>query len=228
MDSRTGTAPIVLRVQGTQNDIELVAPRLVVAGYTGRDRRAVQAHIDELAHIGVKPPERVPMFYELGPELLTVAPVITVGGTRTSGEVEPVVVFSAGNLYLGLGSDHTDREVEVESIAASKAAAPKPIAATVVPLPPIEHRWDDIEISCRADGAPYQDGSLGSMLTSAALLDELADVAQRELVEDTVMFCGTLPLITGEFVYATDYEMEMRIPGGPTLTLGYRVQPAVG
>lgn len=226
MDKQLDVAPLVLHVHGSGSEIRLVAPRLVVAGYTGRDRRAVQSHIDELAHIGVKPPERVPMFYELPADLLTTAPVVKVACTRTSGEVEPVVVFSAGNLYLGVGSDHTDREVEVESVAASKAAAPKPIGSTVVPLPPLESRWDEIEISCHADGAAYQQGTLGSMLTATSLLDELAEVTQRDLAEDTVMFCGTLPLLTGEFVYATRYEMKMRVPGEPTLTLDYVVETA--
>ena len=40
---------------------------LVIAGWTGRDAAKVQAHIDELAAIGVKPPANVPVSRFRGP-----------------------------------------------------------------------------------------------------------------------------------------------------------------
>ena len=38
----------------------VVLNEVVVAGWTGRDIAKVQEHIDELAHLGVKPPATVP------------------------------------------------------------------------------------------------------------------------------------------------------------------------
>lgn len=217
------TPLITLTVAGTAEQIHLSDPRLIVAGYTGRDRQAVQAHIDELAHIGVEPPPRVPMFYELEADLLTTDASIDVAGDKTSGEVEPVLVFSRGSLYLGVGSDHTDRELEIQSVAESKAAAPKPMGATVVPLASIEERWDEIVVTCRTDRQPYQHGRLAAMLTPGQLLDKLS-ASGAGLTADTVMFCGTLPLLTGEFVYGTAYEMEMHLPHGQSLTHAYEVK----
>mgnify|MGYP003694519257 CR=1 FL=1 len=43
---------------------------------------------------------------------LTLASSIQAIGTRSSGEVELVLLQSAGRLWVGVGSDHTDREVE--------------------------------------------------------------------------------------------------------------------
>jgi len=79
------TPLLTLTVAGTADQIHLSDPRLIVAGYTGRDRQAVQVHIDELAHIGVTPPPRVPMFYELKADLLTTDASIDVAGDKTSG-----------------------------------------------------------------------------------------------------------------------------------------------
>lgn len=215
------SAAQILTVAGTDDELNLVAPRLIVAGYTARDQAAVRAHIDELAAIGVEPPPSVPMYYPLDAALLTTAPTIGVRGERTSGEVEPIVVWHAGRQYLGLGSDHTDRQMETESVAGSKAAAPKPIGATVVPLDEVIARWDEIELSCRVDGRPYQRGRLVTMLTPRELITGLTQHEAEP--EDGVMFCGTLPLLTGEFVYGTDWEMELSLPDGRTLTHAYAV-----
>lgn len=218
----TTTPAITLTVVGHDETLTLDDPRLVVAGYTARDQAAVRAHIDELAAIGVAPPASVPMYYSLPSELVTTDPTITVGGSRTSGEVEPIVVWSGGRRYLGIGSDHTDREIEVDSVADSKAAAPKPVGGSVVPLDEVVDRWDDIEVTCQVDGQPYQAGSLAAMLTPQDLIDGLAQHG-GEPTGDAVMFCGTLPLITGEFVHGTAWEMELRLPDGRTLTLAYTV-----
>ena len=41
-------------------------------------------------------------------------------GPDTSGEVEPVIVALSDGLWIGLGSDHTDRKAETMGIALSK------------------------------------------------------------------------------------------------------------
>src|SRR5579862_2224452 len=45
--------------------------RLVIAGWTGRDRAAVLAHIRELELLGVRPPRTTPIFYRAAATLLT-------------------------------------------------------------------------------------------------------------------------------------------------------------
>ena len=48
--------------------------------------------------------------------------------TRSSGEVEFVLLQHAGRLWVGVGSDHTDREVETYGVTVSKQMCDKPIA----------------------------------------------------------------------------------------------------
>jgi len=207
----------------TGENVTVRPGRLVIAGYTARDQDAVRAHIDELAHIGVAPPPQVPMFYEIPASLATTEPTILVDGERTSGEVEPVVVRHGDRLYLGLGSDHTDREVETRDIAESKASALKPVGRQVVPLDRATAVWDEIEVTCRLDGDLYQQGALAAMLTPHDLLERLG-ASGRGLDADGMMFCGTLPLLTGSFVYGASYELALRLPDGAELTHTYDVK----
>src|SRR5437868_4528275 len=91
---------LTLSVIGADDAVEVEVRRLVAAGYTGRDESAVQAHIDELAALGVAPPESVPMFYVLEPSLATTSRSVLVGSSSSSGEVEPVLVCWQGQIYL--------------------------------------------------------------------------------------------------------------------------------
>src|SRR5690606_41751244 len=86
--------------------------QLVIAGYTARDHDALRAHVNELAAIGIPAPESVPSFSPTPAGLLTHSAEITVAGARTSGEAEPVLVRHDGRLYLTVGSDHTDRDLQ--------------------------------------------------------------------------------------------------------------------
>src|SRR5689334_6701674 len=107
---------------------------LVIAGWTGRDRAAVEKHIAELEAIGVKRPRTVPVFYRVGSGLLTGDREVEVVGGHSSGEVEFVLVSSGDALYVGVGSDHTDRKVESYGVTVSKQMCPKPVGRELWPL----------------------------------------------------------------------------------------------
>jgi len=94
--------------------------QLVIAGWTGRSREAVERHIAELAAIGVRPPRTIPCFYRLATSLLTSASDVEVVGDESTGEVEFVLLSAADGMYVGIGSDHTDRKVEPYGVTVSK------------------------------------------------------------------------------------------------------------
>ncbi|MBV9077136.1 MAG: DUF2848 family protein, partial [Methylobacteriaceae bacterium] len=60
---------------------------LTIAGWTGRDARARDHHIAELAALGIKPPSAAPIFYRVAAARLTAASRIEVSGDGSSGEV---------------------------------------------------------------------------------------------------------------------------------------------
>jgi hypothetical protein len=213
--------------------VRLRPDRLVVAGYTGRDEASVRAHIDELAAIGVPAPPSVPMFYDLSPDLVTTADVVDVAGTMTSGEVEPVLVRSAGHWYLGVGSDHTDRDLEREDIATAKAQCPKPLGTTLLPVSgdPVsgafDARWDAATARAEADGVAYQDGGVAALRTPSDLLPRLFAELDGAGDGDLVVFTGTLPLIGGTFRAAASWRLALTVPidgTAVTLTHSYDVK----
>ena len=108
------------RRNGAHGDrIRVHIDNLVIAGWTGRDANAIQHHVEELAAIGVPPPSATPLFYRVSNTLVTQTDRLQVLGPDTSGEAEPVVVALADGLWLGVGSDQTDRKAESMSVALS-------------------------------------------------------------------------------------------------------------
>lgn len=211
---------LTFEVVGEDRRLTLDDVELVVGGYTGRDSDAVQHHIDELAAIGVPPPESIPAFYRLDPGLLTQSVQVQVQGANTSGEVEPLLIRHAGELFLSIGSDHTDRDMERASVRDSKAACPKPVGTTAIALGRIG-RWDTIRLACEVDGVAYQRGSLDQLLNT---VDVLESFLQENPVEgDLVLFGGTVPLIDGAFVPGTAWSMTLQIENGPEIDLHYDV-----
>src|SRR5262245_53116133 len=110
---------------------ELPPKTLIIAGWTGRDEKALHHHIEELAAIGVPRPSSVPVFYRISTANLTQTARLEVLGSDTSGEAEPVIVSMQDGLWLGVGSDHTDRKAETMGIALSKQLCSKVVGKTL-------------------------------------------------------------------------------------------------
>jgi hypothetical protein len=204
--------------------IEFRPRALVVAGFTGRDRAAVEHHLAELAELGVAEPAQIPSFYRLPADLVTAADSITVGGEQTSGEVEPVLFRHQGRFYVGLGSDHTARDLEGVDIALSKAACPKVVGTEVIAYDDAVAHWDRLALRSWTgrEGELYQQGHAGELLPIPELLALME--ARGEVVEDgTVVFLGTLSLLASSFVYSDRWAFEMALPDGTTLTCSYDV-----
>lgn len=196
-----------------------VAPRqLVIAGWTGRDAAAIQHHIDELQAIGVPPPSSVPLYYRVGANLLTQSASIEALGPDSSGEAEPLLFFAAGEWWLSVGSDHTDRKVETYSVVVSKQLCAKPVASTAWRWADVAGYQDELELRSRIleDGqwVPYQEGTFGSIRPLAALRDGI--YSPEGDAEGRFMTCGTLgaiPNAKGEGIRpATEMEIEIRDP----------------
>jgi Protein of unknown function (DUF2848) len=196
---------------------------LVIAGWTGRDQDAVERHIEELAAVGVARPTRVPCFYRLGATLLTTAATIDVVGTASSGEVEVVLLALAEGLFVGVGSDHTDRKIETVSVTAAKQMCPKPIGGTLWRFEDLEPHWDDLVLRSwvTRDGARrlYQEGQTARMLPPRDLMSRYLG-SGRVLPIGTAMYCGTLP-VNGELGGGERFEIELE-----DRTLGRTLQHA--
>lgn len=218
-----------LHGQQGQQRISFEPAELIVAGWTGRDEAALRHHIEELAAIGVPRPSSVPVFYRNSILNLTQASAVQVLGPDTSGEAEPVILARDGQLFLTVGSDHTDRKAETQGIALSKQLCAKALGHDLWRLDDVAGHWDQLKLRSFAtiDGkrVAYQDGTLSAMRPPADLIARYGSA----LAPDTVMYCGTLAAIGG-IRPATRFEMEIEDPVlGRTLKHAYdiRVLPVV-
>lgn len=186
---------------------------LIIAGWTGRNQDAVEKHIRELEAIGVKRPSSTPIYYRVGASLLTSAINIEVIGSASSGEVEPVIYRLDGELWVGLGSDHTDREAETVGVTLSKQLCPKPVGDMLWRFADVQDRWDDLEISSHVVESSgrrlYQKGTLSLMRRPEWLIDDATGNAG--LPDGSAMFCGTLA-VHGGITPSTTFEMSLRDP----------------
>ena len=114
--------------QGATTPLTLPIEQAVIAGWTGRDPVARDKHIAELEAIGIARPASTPIYYRVSARRLTTADRIEVCGGDSSGEVEFVLIGWQGRIFVGLGSDHTDRKVEAYSVTVSKQMCDKPMA----------------------------------------------------------------------------------------------------
>jgi len=198
---------------------------LVIAGWTGRNVEALEAHIKELEAIGVKRPKSVPIFYRVAYSLMTTASSIEVMADKSSGEVEFVLYALKDGLWLGVGSDHTDRKAETVGVTLSKQLCAKPVGATLWRYDEVKPHWDKLKLrSYVPDGAKrrlYQEGPVTNMRSPEELIKLYT--GGDKLKPGTAMFCGTFA-VHGEISYSGTFDMKLEDPVlGRKLTHGYKI-----
>jgi hypothetical protein len=199
---------------------------LIIAGWAGRNAAAIEHHIEELAALGVPRPSTTPLYYRVAAQTVTQADRLVVLGPDSSGEVEPVVVAMADGLWIGIGSDHTDRKAEASGIALSKQLCGKPVGTLLWSYADVEGHWDELVIRSWAtiDGERvlYQDSSVSTLRTPRDLITKHTGTGM--LPAGTLMFCGT-PGAIGGIRPATRFEMELKDPVlNRSLTHGYDIE----
>ena len=200
------------------------ARRLLVAGFTGRDPEAVRRHVEELAREGVPPPKRVPDVFVANPTTLQIGGTVWAYDALSSGEIEYVLLIGRSDVYVCIGSDHTDRGLEALSIDKSKQVYPRVLSREAWRLNDLLEGWDELGLECRVGGndyvTPYQRGTLGQLIRPEKLLELIGPSAAA----GTVVFSGTLPVVGGSLRFEPRFEGSLSEPDGTTLaTLAYRV-----
>ena len=199
----------------SERELDVAAiKRLVIAGWTGRNVAALEAHIKELEAIGVKRPKTVPIFYRVACSTLTTATFIEVMADKSSGEVEFVLFALEDGLWLGVGSDHTDRKAETIGVTLSKQLCAKPVGLTLWRYDEVKPHWDKLTLRSYAieGGARrlYQQGSVAAMLAPEDLIGRYCG-AGKPLPAGTAMFCGTFA-VEGGIRFAPRFAIELHDP----------------
>ena len=215
---------------GRKKPFEFQVHRLLLAGFTGRNRELAMKHVEELKAHGVAAPDKIPSFYPIPYHLATTDEEIEVFGNNTSGEVEPIFFFKDQNIYVGVGSDHTDREIEKSSIDDAKIACPKVVSKEVWDYREIKEGWERLILrSWVGEGGErklYQEASLGSFLPPEELILLTRQQLRDQSLEGMVLFLGTIPLLGKGFVFADLFEGELSDEFlKRKLSLSYRAKP---
>jgi hypothetical protein len=199
--------------KGVGTPLTLAIDQAVIAGWTGRDPVARDKHIAELEAIGIARPASTPIYYRVAANRITMDDRIEVCGGDSSGEVEFVLIGWQGRIFVGCGSDHTDRKVEAYSVTVSKQMCDKPIASELWELEDVIDHWDQLILRSWAfiDGARvlYQEGTLDGMLPVKDLIAR--GFGGKGLPDGCAMFGGTFAA-KGGIRPASRFEFELEDP----------------
>lgn len=201
---------------------------LLNAGYAGREQDEVQAHIAELAELGVPGPSTTPALYPVSTYLAQQTSEVRVQHDRTSGEAEWALVITDDGVLLTVACDHTDRDLEVHGVAWSKNASPDILGHKAWRLDDVRDRLDQITLkgwvgTGETPDTLIQDSTLGALLTPDYWLDVLKD---RGLAQPgTVLISGTVAMRGGIDQFARSWKVEMTDPAtGDNINAQYVVE----
>jgi hypothetical protein len=202
VDAQDATTPLTLPID-----------QAVIAGWTGRDPVARDKHIAELEAIGIARPATTPIYYRVAARRLTTADSIEVSGGDSSGEVEFVLIGWQGRIFVGAGSDHTDRKVETYSVTVSKQMCDKVMAPVLWEIEDVADHWDRLILRSHAwigdARVLYQEGTLDAMLPVSDLIQR--GFGGKGLPDGCAMFGGTFAAKNG-IRPASRFEFELEDP----------------
>ena len=203
----------IVQDKGAGTPLTLAIDTAVIAGWTGRDPVARDKHIAELEAIGIARPATTPIYYRCSARRITLADSIEVCGENSSGEVEFVLIGWQGRIFVGCGSDHTDRKVEAYSVTVSKQMCDKPVASVLWELEDVIAHWDRLILRAWAtiggQRVLYQEGTLDHMLPVKELIARGFGTAG--LPDGCAMFGGTFAA-KGGIRPADRFEFELEDP----------------
>lgn len=205
---------LMLNVQETNEKLTLEVREIFNGGYAGRNRDKVQVHVNELLKLGVPVPTKVPTLYPISNNLLTTSTRIQVQHMETSGEIEYVLIWANGELWVTVGSDHTDRKLEKYGVAVSKQVYPNIISHDVWKVSDVTKHWDQLELECWVvqDGKRhlYQKGSCADLMAPAEWESHFDHLAVCQ--EGNVFFSGTINTVAETLIFADHYTIAMKDP----------------
>ena len=198
--------------------LQFAPNRMVNAGYVGRDLAATKAHIEELAKEGIPPPASIPMLFPIIRDTLKTADQIEVVTERTSGEAEFVLLLIGEAIYVGVGSDHTDRQLETQDILLSKQICPNVMSTEIWDYRDVQDHWDEMILESWVTPALgesevlYQQAPLSTILSAEDIIDLVKSRLTDGECENMVIYSGTFPTVSGKMIYGNRFRCVLTDP----------------
>ena len=198
---------------GNIREQPLQIERMYNFGSATRDPQSVVAHQEEVAksgiHIAVDVP--APRIYPIGLHSLDTSNSVFVQSTQTSGEVE-IVIYVSDQIYVGVGSDHTDRALETVSIPGSKQACVNHLAPKLWAWSDIADSWDECVLRSWVDGRLYQEVGVDKFLSPPDVLSVLKERVNNVPTRDFLVYCGTYVSVDKALGFGSNWRYQLDAP----------------
>jgi hypothetical protein len=183
-----------------------------------RDEAKMQAHLEECYKLGIKELicERPPLVMPISSWAVLTDTHIGVQRPKTSGEVEIVTIVDENDeIYVSVGSDHTDRSLETIDIPWSKQVAPNVVAPQMWRWNDVKDHWDDIHMESwvidQGETVKYQEAMVNEFWTPAEMVQGLRDSVVR-VPGANILFSGTVVSIGEKLRFAESWTIKMTDP----------------
>lgn len=196
-------------------DYELAfTPKLVLnAAYAGRNPEDVAKHIADVQAKGIPANVSIPSLSPVSAHNLVIHQEVQEYSRSMIGEVEYVLIWHDGEIYLGVGSDHCDFWLEQHSFTHSKNSAPNVIARDVWRFSDVRYHFDDLVLECSVftsgQWKVVQRAACSSLRSPDFWLSSAAFRSRDP--NGTVLFSGTINHLNG-FIQGTKYRVALEDP----------------
>lgn len=214
------TTNLELTIEGLRGRSSLVFPldRIYHLGFTVKDPAVMKKHMEEIRKEGIPfedPPEK-PAIFQMSHWTATTATEITVQGPKTSGEVEFVILVKGQQVFVTVGSDQTDRDLERISVPWSKQVCQDVICPTVWPLDDLADHWDQLvlesEVKVGRKAIPYQRDIVGVFMHPRDMVEFVLRKVPSARQRGIALYSGTLPTVQGQVEYGDSWTIRLIDP----------------
>lgn len=188
--------PIEMKIHSKEGVHERSFPIGSVSGarFCSRDVVAMRQEMDEMLERDGRytmATRTNPSVFHLGRYLLTQGPEFEVQGTMTGGEAEVVALRVGEEIFISVGSDQCDRELDPIFPDKPKQMCPHPLACDAWPYHEVRSHWDQLriysQVGVKEQTVPLQDTTLDELVDLEYLL---AMEEIKGLADPMVLYCG--------------------------------------
>ena len=184
-------------------------------GFTARNTEQMKKNLKALENQGIKYPNSFPQVYPCQRYILSDEREIEVVSDKTCGEVEFLLLILKEGIFIGVGSDHADKEIEKISIIKSKQLCAKHYANAFWRYEDVKDHWDRLILrsyqrDSQGEYSLYQEGEVKNILTPESIMSFL----EKEGIlpdKEAIIFSGSVAAIGGT-VYGEKFRYELEDP----------------
>jgi len=181
---------------------------LAGARFSARDTKAMRHELDAMIERDghyTAATKTNPSIFRIGRYLITQDEEFEVQGPLTGCEAEVVAIRERDEIFISVGSDQCDRELDPLFPDKPKQMCPHPIAPTAWPYDEVKDHWDQLQIysqvKVKGHAVAIQDTTINSQLGLEYLL---AMDKVKSLSDSMVLYCGAAPFLSESIAEAIE------------------------